>query len=498
MGRPCVLLVNPNRMRPPIAPVGLDYVAAGLKRRGYDPVLCDLSFADDWARSLIAAVDEVQPIAVGFSVRNIDDAYFASRDFVLDTTAAMIRSVREATRAPIVLGGVGFSAAPAEILRFTGADFGIAGDGEEALPALLDCLQDGQNPKDVPGVVVGKGLGGEMLHALSMCELDRLPAAPRDFVDNPKYFREGGQGGIETKRGCDRPCLYCVDPVSKGRRVRLRPAAQVAAEFEDLCTRGVDVIHLCDSEFNIPPWHAFAVCEALTRSGLDQRVRWYTYAAPDGFDEDLARAMARAGCVGINFGVDHADAGMLSRWGRRYGPEAIRRIVDACRKTGLVVMCDMLLGGPGETRDTIAYAIDFMRGADPDRVGLSCGVRVYPHTPLAHLVLQQGPPATNPHLHGVLEDNLDLLRPVFYVDAAVGPDIHAYVARIVGDDRRFFHADPGHVDRNYNYNDNSQLSAAIRAGARGAYWDILRRLQEGEFREAAGRSGDTPQAGGGM
>ena len=41
---------------------------------------------------------------------------------------------------------------------------------------------------------------------------------------------------------------------------------------------------------------------------------------------------------------------------------------------------------------------------------------------------------------------------------------------------RFLAADPTQADRNYNYNDNSVLSNAIRAGARGAYWDILRQL----------------------
>ena len=30
---------------------------------------------------------------------------------------------------------------------------------------------------------------------------------------------------------------------------------------------------------------------------------------------------------------------------------------------------------------------------------------------------------------------------------------------------------------NYNYNDNQPLVEAIRRGARGAYWDILRQLR---------------------
>ena len=46
---------------------------------------------------------------------------------------------------------------------------------------------------------------------------------------------------------------------------------------------------------------------------------------------------------------------------------------------------------------------------------------------------------------------------------------------IAGDERFFFPAGDKSTE-NYNYNDNSLLCEAIRRGARGAYWDILRRL----------------------
>ena len=39
--------------------------------------------------------------------------------------------------------------------------------------------------------------------------------------------------------------------------------------------QGVDVLHLCDSEFNIPAEHAMAVCQEIIARGLGDRVRWY-------------------------------------------------------------------------------------------------------------------------------------------------------------------------------------------------------------------------------
>jgi tryptophan 2-C-methyltransferase len=472
-----VLLINPNRMQPPIAPIGLEYVAAGLERYGYTPILCDLSFAEDWGASLDAAASDGPYAAALVSIRNLDDAYFASRDFILGRTNEIIQRLRGQGRPPVILGGVGFSIAPAEVLGFTGADYGIAGDGEDALPALLDCLAAGERPVKVPGAVYRESDGAIRAHPPAMARLD-TPLSSRRYLDHARYFAEGGQAGLETKRGCGHGCIYCVEPQAKGCQVRLHAPELVVEEIRDLLDQGVNVFHLCDSEFNLPPAHAHAVCAAIESAGLGKEIRWYTYAYPHPFDEPLARAMARAGCTGVNLGVDHGDPGMIRRLGRQYTPGDLEVTVNACRRAGLTVMFDMLFGAPGETRESLAAAIELMRTLDVDRVGLSCGVRVYPHTPLARQVMEQGSMAQNPNLHGVTEDNDHFLRPVFYVEAGLDGDIHDLVSELVRDDKRFLHTNPNRIEGNYNYNNHAVLAQAIRNGERGAYWDILRRLDE--------------------
>jgi radical SAM superfamily enzyme YgiQ (UPF0313 family) len=341
----------------------------------------------------------------------------------------------------------------------------------------LERLQARAAVDDVPGAVFRADGGSIVLTRPEPRDLDAMPTPTRRFADNVRYFREGGQSGIETKRGCANACIYCIEPLAKGNSLRLRSPESVADEFAALLDLGIDAVHLCDSEFNLPEAHARAVCDALMRRGLGGRLRWYAYASPHPFGVELAQAMKRAGCKGINFGVDHADESMLRRLGRTYGPEHIRAAVQACRGAGIAVMLDLLLGAPGETRETIAHTLEFVKQVNPDCAGLSCGVRVYPNTPLADLVRMQEPLETNAHLHGAVADNDELLRPVFYVDARVGADIHRYVTTLIDGDARFFHADPSQVEGNYNYNDNSVLMNAIRDGARGAYWDILCRAR---------------------
>jgi hypothetical protein len=213
----------------------------------------------------------------------------------------------------------------------------------------------------------------------------------------------------------------------------------------------------------------------LTEQGLASEIRWYTYASPVPFDDYLAKLMAKAGCVGINFGVDHAVSGMLSGLRRDHRPEDLKYAVGACKSAGVTVMLDMLLGGPGETKDSIRETVDFLRAIQPDCVGLSSGIRVFPHTTLARIVKSQGPMQDNPNLLGTKSRNENLLRPVYYVDEGIGEDILEFVWSLVGEDDLFLVPNPHDaVDRNYNYNDNSVLSQAIQSGERGAYWDILR------------------------
>jgi hypothetical protein len=95
---------------------------------------------------------------------------------------------------------------------------------------------------------------------------------------------------------------------------------------------------------------------------------------------------------------------------------------------------------------------------------------------MAELVQRQGPLPENPNLRGTIEGNDNFFKPIFYLSASLGPDAAGYLSQLIGGDERFFFVSPSGAERNYNYNDNSVLVNAIKAGYRGAFWDILRRL----------------------
>jgi len=470
-----ILLVNPNQMKPPVAPIALDYLASALKDAGYRVDLLDLCFSSDPFVDIQRYFASNSASIVAITLRNTDDTTFVTRDFFLPRIKKLAECLRECTDAPIVIGGSGFSVAPEAILEFCGLDLGVWGEGEYTLPLLADRITKGEDYRNVPGVVY-RGKKGFHRNSPMYIDLAKMPMPRRDTVDNKRYYIEGGMGGVETKRGCPKKCIYCADPLGKGSKLRMRSPSSVADEIESLLYIGIEHIHICDSEFNYPYEHARSICREIIDRGLGSRLRWYAYCSPAPFDEELANLFLKAGCAGVNFGADSASDRILRTLGRDYTSEDVSRTADICHRSGLVFMYDLLLGGPGETRDSLRETIESMKRMSPHRVGASLGVRVYPKTSLAKIVLQQGPVETNPNLHG--ERDGAFLAPIFYLSAELGEDASQYLEGLIGGDERFMFMAGDTSNSNYNYNDNSILVDAIKSGYRGAFWDILRRLGE--------------------
>ena len=73
------------------------------------------------------------------------------------------------------------------------------------------------------------------------------------------------------------------------------------------------------------------------------------------------------------------------------------------------------------------------------------------------------------------EDSGDLCMPTFFLEPTIADEIMPHIKRIVAGDKRYFVGGPDDTQVDYNYDDNLGLTDAIAGGAKGAYWDILRK-----------------------
>ena len=422
MGVERILLVNPNRWRPKVAPVALDYLSSSLEAEGFAVDVLDLCHSANPARDIALHFNAHSADLVGITHRNLDDIHYGR--FMPPELRQIVRWIKDRTDAPIVLGGSGFSIYPERLLEHCDADFGIAGEGEFALPMLARSLGDETSYPGIPGLVYRPN-GSFRRNPVGLADLSDIRFSQRRKIDYSCYVRKGGKKGgtgIQTKRGCSQDCIYCVIPNIEGRTVRVRPVPDVADEIEDLLAQGVSRLFFCDSEFNYPEDHARAVCQEIIARKLGSRITWYVYMAPKPFSLDLGKLMVEAGCRLAIFTVENANEKMLRCMRKDFTTDDIRQTARFGRESGLTFSYTTMFGGPGETMSTVLETLDLLREVKPTSAGLSepPGLRIYPNTPLAEIVKEEGFHKRNPNLHGCIEGNEDFFRPVYYLSAQMG------------------------------------------------------------------------------
>ncbi len=417
-----VALVNPNRLQPGVAPLALEYLASSLEHHGDEARILDLCHVRNPREAIRAFLQETRPDLIGITIRNLDDVVFNC--FLVEEMKPLIEEIKRSSGAPIVLGGSGFSIAPELLLDYFGVESGIVGEGDVALPMLLDCMDGTADPSDVPGLIRREG-SGIVRNPLGCTDVNSLRLAKRGHIDHASYiYKQGRKGcaGVQTKRGCPNRCIYCIVPNIEGSTVRLRNPAEIADEMENLAASGIKRIFLADSEFNYPIEHAMACCEEFIARRMADKLTWQAYASPGHFNADLARRMKEAGCDLLITTLDSGDDAILERLGKPFRREDVVSIVRACQEADLNAIYCLTLGGPGETIDTVFQTLSMMQSLKPAKVTLGepAGLRVYPGTPLADIVREEGFTKSNPNLHGSIEGNEDLLRPVYYLSRGMG------------------------------------------------------------------------------
>jgi radical SAM superfamily enzyme YgiQ (UPF0313 family) len=408
-----VLLVATNQERSPypVAPLGALCVVAAGRAAGHEVDFLDLGLESSPHNAVRRALRKEQYEAVAFGIRNLDNCWAFAPRLYFDDVRELTETVRSSFKGPLILGGTGFSVAPHGWMRRLQADCGVIGEGERAFPEVLARLEAGRSLEGIGGVITKARDGSPVGEITSpvVAQLSELPTPAHELCGYSRYLRRGGFVGVQTKRGCPLGCVYCIYPELEGRRYRLRPPEAIVEEIAKVAARlNGGHFFFVDSVFNDPRGHALAVCAALERRRLP--IRWTAFCNPLGFDAEMARAMAHAGCSGVEFGLDVATPKMLAALGKPFGQAEIRIALKAARDAGLPFVSYMLFGGPGETWADVQETQTFLNDCAPAcAVFASYGIRVYEGTDLAQTAAKEG----------VVRPGQDLFEPAYYLSPAL-------------------------------------------------------------------------------
>lgn len=401
-----VLLLSVNReLSPqPVYPLGLEYLRAACQEAGFETELIDCNLLSNVESELSSQVAAYQPDFILVSLRNVDSIESVNTKFYLPAAEAAISAIKAACSATVIIGGSGFSLFPEEILLQTGADYGIVGPGEGVITQLITSLSAGQNSRNCPGLVY------------------RNPTAPDQVIINPVdrqiqasprlersceliryYWEKGGFINIQVKRGCPFRCIYCTYPILEGTTVHSRTVKNVLDEIEDLYDRhGVDKFFIVDNVFNINTNLVNDFASGILERRL--KIGWTGYFTPRGISSCEIALWKSSGLLSIEFGIDTLSPQLLKRYRKDFSVADVRRAAYACAQEQLPYSLFLLVGGPGETTETLEQSIKECLSLPRAIVLMLIGIRIYPKTELEQIALKQG----------YIEPQQSLLAPCFY------------------------------------------------------------------------------------
>ena len=435
------LLVSANRMASPypVYPIGIAYIMGALQRHGHRADHVDILASGGYG-ALEERLRQGDYDLIGVSIRNIDNVDSTAPQELLADIAEAVRRIRELSKAPLVLGGPGFSIMPERLLHYLGADYGIVGEGEEALPQLVNRLLAGERPELK---IISQGL-------------TRFPDCPPLYSPEvtPYYIGRGGMLNVQTKRGCRHGCSYCSYPGIEGRTMRYREPAAIVQEIEELCARfGARYIFFTDGVFNDPDGRYLEIAEELARAG--NQVPWCAFFRPQHLSREALRLLRRSGMAAMELGTDAASDETLAALHKGFTFAEVIAVNEAIVAEEIPCAHFVMFGGPGETPETVEAGIDNLEKLAGTVVFVYLGIRILPGTRLHDRALRER----------VITAETDLIRPVFYYSPLIDRELL---------DNRLRLAYRGRQDRLFPVTERERLIPVLhRRGRVGPLWDLL-------------------------
>jgi anaerobic magnesium-protoporphyrin IX monomethyl ester cyclase len=340
---------------------GLASLSAAAKAQGFavDPI--DLRALDGWDhfREILAERD---PDVVGVTMMSVD--YNPARQAV-----AIAKEVKP--EIITIIGGPHVTISLEDSLRIPHVDYLVTGEGEVTFPRMLKLIEG----NDAPPHRVLRG---------ATPDLDAIPFADRDLfldewrkwgydIDSPEVpFAQELPPPFATiiaGRGCIYNCAFCKpgEDYLFGKRTRRRGVDSVIAELRMLA----DKYHLASFMFHDDcltedrGW-VMEFTEKYIAAGFNLPFFCQTRADIVVKHEDMVARMVEAGLRGYFVGFESGNDRVLKFIRKGTTAEQNRQAARVCRKYGIAVWANYMLGLPTETKEEVMDTVQLMKDIDPD------------------------------------------------------------------------------------------------------------------------------------
>ncbi len=366
-------------------PLSLLLVATVLKKEGFDVALIDAA-------------------ATGMSLEEVKERTRGARMVVLLTSTMTVNEdaavLNELKKANPDLLTVVFGAHPTFMPRHTlgkeGIDVVVRREAEFIIRDLARALASGDGEwRKVKGIGYRLENGEIMLNEFYpfVENLDELPIPDRTMLPQGiDYFnpvvKRVPYTTMMTSRGCPGLCTFCSSPPFYGRKIRYRSVESMIEELEEIKQLGYREVFFRDEIFTVVKSRTIALCEEMIKRKLN--LSWICSARIGSVDKEMMELMKAAGCHMIRFGVESGSQKILDNIKKGITVEQTRQTFRWTHEVGLDTHAHLMLGTPGETRETIDETIKFIKEIEPTII--TCGICTpYPGTQLFEEVREKHP-----------------------------------------------------------------------------------------------------------
>lgn len=364
---------------------GLFYLAAALKKSGYEPYV--------WhgePEKVCTYFRKLQPVAVCFSC-DYDN---------VQLTISLCLEIRNISNVPIVVGGPQSIALGKDFLIKSGATAILRGEGEYTLPRLLDCVvQNIGKLEKINGAVFLKD--NELVESPIAQLIENLDDLPWPAWNCSLHKNRDYGNIIFTGRGCPYRCAYCAPNLGR-KKVRLRSIDNVLAEIKDSISRLPNMRYLIimDDTFTISKKRIQQFCSGMREIRKYRDIVWYCECHIGGIErfKDILPEMIDAGLYRLQIGIESGDQRVLNLYNKHVHVEQIEEFVHMAVQMGLPqIASNFIVGGPVEDSQATPNLIKRLLNSAPGVIDIMTGfLRAYPQTEIREIPEKFGLELLNP------------------------------------------------------------------------------------------------------
>ena len=247
-------------------------------------------------------------------------------------------------------------------------DLVMMGEGEITFAHFLKALLEGEDLKQVPGLMVRNADGTFTDTGFrQVMDMSQIPF-PYAFMDMKEL--EHRIIYYESSRGCPFSCAYCLSSIDK--KLRFRSLDLVLPELEWFFQAKVPQVKFVDRTFNCKKSHAMAIWQYI-RDHDNGVTNFHFEIAADLLDKDELDLLStmRLGLVQLEIGVQSTNEKTLEAIRRKTDIEEIREITETINSWHNIHQhLDLIAGLPWEDLESFKKSFNDVYEMEPEQLQL--------------------------------------------------------------------------------------------------------------------------------